>query len=145
MTKREQVLAALFAVVSAEILNLRWAGAVRNEVVPVEAPPRGLVIVRDGAPGEPEITMSPPVYSYQHRAEIELFAQSASGQEDAVFDAAAEAIGRALAADRTLGGLCDWVEPQAPEPQVIPVQGGAPIKAATIAVILHYDTTDPLI
>lgn len=145
MTKREQVLAALFAVVAAEMQKLRWAEAVRNEVVPLEVPAGGLVIVRDGAPGEPEVTLSPLVYSYQHRAEVELFAQSDRRQEDAVFDTAAEAIGRALAADRTLGGLCDWVEPQAPEPQVIPVQGGAPIKAATIAVILFYDTTDPLI
>lgn len=145
MTKREQVIAALFAVVAAEMRKLRWAEAVRNEVIPAEVPPSGLAIVRDGSPGEPEVTLSPTIYSYRHRAEIELYTQSARRQEGVIFDTAAAAIGLALAADRTLGGLCDWVEPMAPEPQVLPVMGGAPIKAAVIPVILHYDTTDPLI
>lgn len=144
MTKREQVIAALFAVVAAELSKLLWAAAQRNTVIPIEVPPGGLAIVRDGAPGEPEVTLSPPVYSYRHRAEVELYAQSARRNEGTIFDNAAAAIGRALAADRTLGGLCDWVEPMAPEPQVIPIEGGAPIKAAVIPVILYYDTTDPL-
>ena len=53
-------------------------------------------------------------------------------------------IGTALAADRTLGGLCDWVEAEAPRPVDLPVEGAASLKAATIAVVLHYATDDPL-
>ena len=35
---------------------------------------------------------------------------------DAAFDALAAGLGTALSADRTLGGLCDWVEAEAPRP-----------------------------
>lgn len=143
-TKREQVIAALFSVIKTASNNLSWSDAQRNEVMPVEVPEGGLMILRDGDPGKPEVTLSPLTYSWQHRAEIELYAQSLRRNEGDIFDAAAAAIGVALAADRTLGGLCDWVEPMPPAPQVIPVPGGAPIKAAVIPVILYYDTSDPL-
>jgi hypothetical protein len=43
-----------------------------------------------------------------------------------------------IAVDRTLGGLCDWIEPEAPEPVDLPVEGGASLKAAIVIVILHY-------
>ena len=46
--------------------------------------------------------------------------------------------------DRTLGGLCDWVEAEAPRPVDLPVEGAASLKAAVIPVILHYTTADPL-
>jgi hypothetical protein len=143
-TKREQVLGRLFQVLDGVAAKSRWREAIRNEVMPVEIPESGLIILRDGAPGEPEVTLSPLTYSWQHRAEIEIYAQSGRRDEDEIFDALVEAIGLALAEDRTLGGLCDWVEPMPPDPQVLPVQGGAPIKAATIPVILYYDTSDPL-
>ena len=52
--------------------------------------------------------------------------------------------GAAIAADRTLGGLCDWVEAEAPRPVDLPVEGAASLKAAVIHVILHYSTADPL-
>jgi len=55
-----------------------------------------------------------------------------------------QTIGTALAADRTLGGLCDWVEAQAPQPVDMPVEGAAALKAAIIPVILTYSTADPL-
>ncbi len=50
----------------------------------------------------------------------------------------------ALAADRTLGSLCDWVEAEAPQPVDLPVEGAASLKAAVIQVVLHYSTADPL-
>ncbi|PKP68102.1 MAG: acyl-CoA transferase, partial [Alphaproteobacteria bacterium HGW-Alphaproteobacteria-5] len=54
-------------------------------------------------------------------------------------------IGTALAADRTLGGLCDWAEAEAPEPVDMPIEGAAALKAAVVTVVLHYATPDPLI
>lgn len=53
-------------------------------------------------------------------------------------------IGSALATDRTLGGLCDLVEAEAPRPIGLPVEGAASLKAAVILVVLHYSTADPL-
>jgi len=136
-TARETVLAALHA-----RLQRLAALVLRDEVLPERIPTAGLIILRDGEPGEPEVTLSPLRYHYQHRAEIEAVVQGAD--RDAAFDALCASIGAAIAADRTLGGHCDWVEAEAPRPVDLPVEGAANLKAAVIPVILHYSTADPL-
>ncbi len=137
-TPRETILTAL-----ADLLRTEpHVPVLRGEVLPERVPPAGLMILRDGTPGEPEVTLSPLRYHYQHRAEIEAVVQGAS--RDAAFDSLCASIGAALAADRTLGGLCDWVEAEAPEPVDMAVEGAASLKAAVIPVILHYTTADPL-
>ena len=139
-TKREEVLSALFT-----LLQGIGGGTIvqRNEVLPERIPAAGLLILRDGTPGEAEVTLSPLRYHWQHRAEVEVFVRGSSGLELA-FDALAERIGHAIAADRTLGGFCDWVEAEAPRPVDLPVEGAASLKAAVIPVVLHYSTADPL-
>jgi hypothetical protein len=57
---------------------------------------------------------------------------------DAAFDALRLSIGTALAADRTLGGLCDYVTPQAPEPALLAIDGNEGPDAAVIPTILAY-------
>ena len=136
-TLRETILTALHA----QLLVLP-ATALRSDVLPERVPPDGLLILRDGNPGEPEVTLSPAAYHYRHRAEIEAVVQGAD--RDTAFDALCASIGTAIAADRTLGGLCDWVEAEAPRPVDLPVEGAASLKAAVIPMILHYTTADPL-
>ena len=136
-TTRDTVLAALHA-----RLQPLAALTLRDEVLPERIPAAGLIILRDGQPGEPEVTLSPLRYHWQHRAEIEAVVQGAS--RDAAFDTLCASVGAALAADRTLGGLCDWVEAEAPRPVDLPVEGAASLKAAVIPVVLHYSTADPL-
>lgn len=136
-TLRETLLTALHARLSA-----LPATALRSDVLPERIPPDGLLILRDGEPGEPEVTLSPLAYHYQHRTEIEAVVQGPD--RDAVFDHLCASIGAVLAADRTLGGLCDWVEAEAPRPVDLPVEGAASLKVAIIPVILHYTTADPL-
>ena len=136
-TSRETILAALYA----RLLVLP-ATALRGDVLPERVPAGGLLILRDGEPGEPEVTLSPLTYHYQHRSEIEAVVQGTD--RDAAFDMLAASIGAALAADRTLDGLCDWVEAEAPQPVDLPVEGAASLKAAVIQVVLHYSTADPL-
>ena len=137
MSLRETILAALHTRLSA-----LPSTALRGEVLPERVPADGLLILRDGEPGEPEVTLSPLAYHYQHRAEIEAVAQGTN--RDAAFDAICASISTALAADRTLGGLCDWVEAEAPQPVDLPVEGAVGLKAAVIPVVLHYSTADPL-
>jgi hypothetical protein len=137
-TTRETILAALHA----QLLSLA-AITLRDEVLPERIPAAGLVILRDGQPGEPEVTLSPLRYHYQHRAELEVVVQAPNGRASA-FDALIAAIGAALASDRTLGGLCDWVEPEAPASVDLPIEGAAALKAAVITLNLHYTTTGPL-
>jgi hypothetical protein len=136
-TTRETVLSALHT-----LLQTLPATALRGEVLPERVPAAGLLILRDGDPGEPEVTLSPLTYHYQHRAEIEAVVQGAD--RDAAFDALLTGVGTALAADRTLGGLCDWVEAEAPRPVDLAVDGAATLKAAIIPVVLHYASADPL-
>jgi hypothetical protein len=106
-------------------------------------PAVGLLILRDGDPGEPAATLSPLRYHYQHRAELEAVVQSGIGR-DTAFDSLAASVGAALAADRTLGGLCDWVEAEAPRPVDLAIDGAAAVKAAVIPIVLHYAGDDPL-
>lgn len=137
-TTRERVLAALQA-----RLSTLPALTLRDAVLPERIPAAGLIILRDGDPGEPEVTLSPPRYHYQHRAELEVVVQAGTGRVSA-FDDLIASIGAALAAERTLGGLCDWVEAEAPASVDLPVEGAAALKAAVIAVVLHYSVGDPL-
>ena len=139
MSARETILTAL-----ADLLRtIPHVPVLRGEVLPERIPPSGLMILRDGNPGEPGVTLSPLTYHFQHRAELEVIVQSTTDR-DALFDALVAQISAVIAADRTLGGRCDWVEPEAPDPVDLPVEGAASLKAAVIPMILHYSTTDPL-
>ena len=138
-SKRETVLTALQA-----RLQTLAAPVLRGDVLPERIPTTGLIILRDGKPGEPEVALSPLTYFYEHRAVLEVVIQAGSGR-DALFDELIRAIGAVLAADRTLGGLCDWVEAEAPEPVDLPIEGAAALKAALIIILLNYASPDPLI
>ncbi len=140
---RETILTRLYAALGLQ-LTPRLVDLRRNDVLPSKIGLHGLVILRDGDPGEPETTMSPLLYHYEHRAEIEVFVQAGDGRE-ALFDTLCQSIGAAVVADRTLGGLCDWVEAEAPAPDDTPQEGAITYRAAVIGVRLHYATPDPLV
>lgn len=139
MSKRETILQALHSV----LLGLPQA-VLRDGILPERIPADGLFILRDGEPGDPEMTLSPLTYHYEHKAEIEAIVHVAD-HRDAHFDIMTSSLGAALYADRTLGGLCDWVEAAAPQIIDMPVEGAAAFKAAIIAVHLYYTTSDPLV
>ncbi|MFN3953343.1 MAG: acyl-CoA transferase [Pararhodobacter sp.] len=135
---RETILIAL-----ADLLRtVPHVPVLRGEVLPERVPLAGLMILRDGEPGDPGVTLSPLRYHYQHRAEIEAVVQGAD--RDTAFAALCADIGAVISADRTLGGRCDWVEAGAPRPVDLPVEGAASLKAGVITIVLHYSTADPL-
>ncbi|MDB6183042.1 acyl-CoA transferase [Paracoccus fistulariae] len=139
ITRRETVLKALHEA----LLGMPGGATVmRNAVLPERIPDAGLVILRDGTPGTPEVTLSPLRWHWQHRAELEVFLRG--GDLDERFDALTAAIGALLAGDRTLGGICDWIEAEAPEPADLPVEGATTIRAAALGITLHYTTADAL-
>jgi len=141
MTKREAVLSALLDHLAA----VPDATVLREHVVPERIPPEGLIILRDGDPGEPQVILSPLIWLWEHRASIEVFAAGATPElrASAVDDLLA-ALGAALASDRTLGGLCDWVQSGAPSVEEIAEEGMRPIRAALVPVHLVYGSDDPL-
>jgi hypothetical protein len=140
-SRRETVLSALFALLDGALSSK----VLRNEPLPERIPQEGLLILRDGEPGEPSVTLSPVSYLYEHRAELDVAVQTANASaRDADFDGLLKAIAAAIAGDRTLGGLADRVAALAPVPSEIAADGAVPIKAATVPVVLIYATTDPL-
>ena len=140
-SKREHVLAALFDRLKA----IAPATVKRNEALPQAVPAGGLVILRDGDPGEPDVTLNPRTEFYSHRAEIEAFVTPAvSGGGEAALDVLLAAIGTALAADRSLGGLAENLFWSAPETSVLAIEGAAPILTARIIVTIEYLVGDPL-
>ena len=95
-SKCETILAALHAQ-----LQTLAAPVLRGEVLPERIPATGLIVLRDGKPGEPEVTLSPLTYFYEHRAELEVVIRAGTGR-DTLFDALTASIGATLAADRTM-------------------------------------------
>jgi hypothetical protein len=140
-TPRETILQALVAALQ----TVLGTTVLRGAILPERMPTGGLLILRDGDPGTPEITLSPLQYHYEHRAEIEVIVQGKTpATRDAAFDALLAALAAAIAADRTLGGQCDWIEAEAPQPADLPIEGAEALKAAVVPVILTYTTADPL-
>lgn len=140
-SRRETALSALLAALTA----VPGAAVERESAIPERVPSGGLVILRDGDPGTPEVTLSPLLYHYEHAARLEVLVQAPQAAIRALaLDGLLRAVGEALAADRTLGGTYDWLSWEAPSVEDLPVAGGAAIKAATVIVILSYSTADPL-
>jgi hypothetical protein len=142
-SKRETILQALDARLKAAMYPLR-VDYKRNASVPSRIGGCGRAILRDGNPGEPDHTLSPLTYHWEHRAEIEVYYQDTDGKRELPLDKILVAIGEAIGIDRTFGGLTNWAEPEGPESSDIPVQAGLSFSAVTVGVWLHYDTTDPL-
>ena len=137
---REQVLTALFL----QIQQVKSAAVKREEPLPEKVPAGGLIILRDGDPGEPEVLLSPVTYLWQHQAEIEVVVQRPAPEAAAALDALLAELGTALSANRTLGGLVDWVEWSAPQTRDLAIDGAAGLKGTVVTVTLHYASTDPL-
>lgn len=142
-SKSETVLQALFTALGTTLPV--GAKLLRNSVLPERVPAAGAMILRDGTPGDPEALMSPPCYVYEHRAEIDVIVEGTEAAREPAFDALKLAVQAAIAADRTLGGLCDYVIGEAPAPINLAIEGAEGFKAATIPVVLTYGTTDPLL
>jgi len=141
-TPRETILKALFAALE----TVPGPTVLREDVLPARVQPTGLLILRDGDPGAPEVMLSPLSYSYEHKAELEVIVPGKTpAARAAAFDTLVQAVGTVLAANHTLGGLCDGVDAAAPKPVDLPVDGGEALKAATIEITLIYTTADPLV
>jgi hypothetical protein len=141
MSRREQILVAL-----SQLLQSGLAATVRrNEVLPATIQAFGLVILRDGDPGEPDVTLNPRNEFYSHRVEIEAYvARDATGGGEAALDALLAAIGTALGTDPLLGGLAENLTPSAPETGALAIEGAAPILTARLIVTVEYLVSDPL-
>ena len=93
-SKAEQVLDALKVLLG----TVPDAVVERNSALPEKVPGGGLIIVRDGDPGEPEQALGGfgSTY-YQHAVEVEVYLEEGdAAARDAAFDALLQQIGVAL-------------------------------------------------
>ena len=99
LTIREAVLQAIRA--SLQVLT---APDRRNEGSPERVLEAGIVILRDGDPGEPDITLNPRTAFYSHRVELELFVtQPTAGGGEGLLDALLADVHAAHAANPSPG------------------------------------------
>jgi hypothetical protein len=141
-SKAEQVLEVIKALLEA----IPDAVVERNSVLPEKVPAGGLIIVRDGDPGEPEQALGGfgSAY-YQHAVEIEVYLEEGdAAARDAAFDALLQQIGIALEADPTLGGVAFGLTYGRPETAIEAIAGAPAIKTATLSVTVDYETDTPL-
>ena len=141
-SKAEQVLDALKALLE----TVPDAVVERNSVLPEKIPPGGLIILRDGDPGEPGQALGGfgSTY-YQHAVEIEVYLEEGdAAARDAAFDALLQGVGTALETDPTLDGLVFGMTYGRPEPNIEAVAGAPAIKTATLTVTVDYESDAPL-
>ena len=141
-SKTEQILIALTDLLRA----VPKAKVERNTAAPERIPKGGLIVLRDGDPGEPEQTLSGvgSVY-YAHAVEIKVYVETGeAAARDAAFDALVSAGGAALDADPTLGGLAFGMTTARLGIDTEAVIGAPAIKTGTVEVIVEYETETPL-
>lgn len=144
-SKRLQVVAGVKALIAAALPGADVKGLDNAAPFPSRIPANGLAIVRDGDPGEPEADLSPITYHYDHRIPVEIAAYRSSAKTQAErLDDMLRPIGAAVAANRTLGGLCAWIDVLEPEIDDIAGEGTAAGKGCDLIIIASYSTTTPL-
>jgi hypothetical protein len=141
-SKAERVLDALKALLE----TVPDAVVERNSVLPEKVPDGGLIILRDGDPGEPEQALGGFGNAYyEHSVEIEVYLEEGdAAARDAAFDALLQQIGIALEADPTLGGVAFGLSYGRPESSIEAVAGAPAIKSATLTMTVDYESDAPL-
>lgn len=143
---REAALKALFTLLEGVVWPVPAPVVSRNEPEPAAIPDGGLVSLLDGEPGAPEVYLGrPPQYAYSHEATLLVLVQKQGAEvRDALLDELLRAIGAAVEADPTLGGVVEFAQVSAPAPLTEPIEGARSVKGCEIAVVLDYVSPAPL-
>ena len=142
MSQRENAIGALFAVLGQLSLGTTVK---RNAVLPERIADHALAILRDGEMDEPEVSLSPLTYHWQHQVAIELFvADPDVSARDARMDSLLVELATLIDMDRTLGGQIEYAEIGPPKFDELAPEGTSGIKACLLPVVLHYSSAGPL-
>ena len=142
MSQRENAIGALFAVLGQLSLGTMVK---RNAALPERIADHAMAILRDGEMGEPEVSLSPLTYHWQHQVAIELFvADPDAAARDARMDGLLTEMATLIEADRTLAGVIDYAEIGPPKFDELAPEGTSGIKACLLPVVLHYSSAGPL-
>ncbi len=145
MSQREQAIGALFAVLGHLSLGTFGTTVKRNAALPERVADHAMAILRDGEMGEPEVSLSPLTYHWEHQVAIELFvADPDSSARDARMDGLLIELAGLIEADRTLGGVIEYADIGPPKFDELAPDGSGGIKACLLPVVLHYSSNGPL-
>lgn len=144
MSRRYDVILAVKALAAAACPNATIKGFDGNGARPESIGAGGTIIGHPGDPGEAEVDLNPPTWHWRHEMELEFAASPLAANPAAALDAMMAAFGAAVAADRTLGGLADWLEVGGAMEDDQLMAGAASIRWAAVPVTAHYSTLDPL-
>ncbi len=141
-SQRERAIGALFAVLGHMSLGTTVK---RNAALPERIADHAMVILRDGEMGEPEVSLSPLTYHWQHQVTIELFvADPEASVRDTRMDDLLIELASLIVADRTLAGVIEYAEIGSPKFDELAPDGSSGIKACLLPVLLHYSSAGPL-
>jgi hypothetical protein len=144
-SQRECAIGALFAVLGQLPLGTSGTMVKRNVALPERVSEQAMAILRDGEMGEPEVSLSPLTYHWQHQVAIELFVADADASErDARMDGLLVELAALIEADRTLGGVIEYAEIGPPKFDELAPDGSSGIKACLLPIVLHYSSPGPL-
>ena len=142
MSQREHAIGALFAVLGHLTLG---ATVKRNTALPERIADHAMAILRDGEMGEPEVSLSPLTYHWQHQVAIELFvAEPDTRARETRMDGLLVELAALIEQDRTLGGQIEYAEIGPPKFDELAPDGTSGIKACLLPVVLHYSSPGPL-
>ena len=142
MSQRENAIGAVFAVLGQLSLVTMVK---RNAALPERIADHAMAILRDGEMGEPEVSLSPLTYHWQHQVAIELFvADPDASTRDARMDGLLTELATLIEADRTLAGVVEYAEIGQPKFDELAPEGTSGIKACLLPVVLHYSSAGPL-
>ena len=142
MSQRENAIGALFVVLGQLSLGTMVK---RNAALPERIADHAMAILRDGEMGEPEVSLSPLTYHWQHQVAIELFvADPDASTRDARMDGLLTDLAILIEADRTLAGVVEYAEIGPPKFDELAPEGTSGIKACLLPVVLHYSSAGPL-
>jgi len=142
MSQRENAIGALFAVLGQLSLGTMVK---RNAALPERIADHAMAILRDGEMGEPEVSLSPLTYHWQHQVAIELFvADPDASTRDARMDGLLTELASLIEADRTFAGVVEYAEIGQPKFDELAPEGTSGIKACLLPVVLHYSSAGPL-
>ena len=142
MSQRENAIGALFAVLGQLSLGTTVK---RNAALPERIADHAMAILRDGEMGEPEVSLSPLTYHWQHQVAIELFvADPDASTRDARMDGLLVELAALIEADRTLAGVVEYAEIGQPKFDELAPEGTSGIKACLLPVVLHYSSAGSL-
>jgi hypothetical protein len=142
MSRRENALGALFIMLGQLSLGTMVK---RNAALPERIVDHAMAILRDGDMGEPEVSLSPLTYHWQHQVAIELFvADPDAAARDARMDGLLMELAALIEADRTLAGVIEYAEIGPPKFDELAPDGTSGVKACLLPVVLHYSSSGPL-